>query len=90
MWVRTEFGRVTIPQHIGAFTNDVQSKSDEQPTADFYVETSDFKEVDGIKLPHKMTQVVTFPILRQKPVGTLTVTINEYKQNVPIDPKMFQ
>jgi len=90
MWVRTEFGRVTIPQHIGAFTNDVLSKSDDQPTADFYVETSDFKDVDGIKLPHKMTQVVTFPILRQKPVGTLTVTINEYKQNVRIDPKMFQ
>lgn len=90
MWVRTEFGRVTIPQQIGAFTNDVQSKSDEQPTADFYVETSDFREVDGLKLPHKLTQVVTFPVLRQRPVGTLTVTINEYKHNVQIDPKLFQ
>lgn len=90
MWVRSEFGRVTIPQQIGALSNDVQSRSDDQPTADFYVETADFREVDGLKLPHKLIQVVTFPILRQRPVGTLTVTINEYKQNVAIDPKMFQ
>ncbi len=90
MWVRTEFGRVTIPKQIGSFTNDVESKADDQPTADFYVETSDFKEVDGIKLPFKLVQVVTFPLIRQKTVGTLTSTITEYKQNVEIDPKMFQ
>jgi len=90
MWVRTEFGSVTISKQIGAFTNAVESRSDEQPTVDFYVETSDFREVDGIKLPFKLVQVVTFPILRQKAVGTITSTINEYKQNIQIDPKMFQ
>jgi hypothetical protein len=89
-WVRTEFGRVTISKQIGAFTNDVESKSDENPTVDFYVETADFREVDGLRLPFKMTQVVTFPLVRQKLVGTLNCTITEYKQNVEIDQKMFQ
>jgi len=46
--------------------------------------------VNGIKLPFKLVQVVTFPLLRQKTVGTLTTTINEYRQNIQIDPKMFQ
>ncbi|MFN7948494.1 MAG: hypothetical protein U0Z53_24290 [Blastocatellia bacterium] len=90
MWVRTEFGRVTISKQIGAFTNDVESKSDENPTVDFYVETADFREVDGVRLPFKMTQVVTFPIVRQKLVGTINCTITEYKQNIEIDQKMFQ
>jgi hypothetical protein len=90
MWVRTEFGRVTIPKQIGAFTNDVESRADEQPTVDFFVETSDFREVDGIRLPHKLIQVVTFPLLRQQRIGTLTSTITEYKHNLEIDPKMFQ
>jgi hypothetical protein len=57
---------------------------------DFYVETSDFREVDGVKLPFKFEQVVTYPILTQKRVGTLTGTIVEYRHNVEIDPKMFK
>jgi outer membrane lipoprotein-sorting protein len=90
MWVRTEFGRLTIPKQIGAFTNAVESRSDDEPVVDFYVETSDFRDVDGIKLPFRLVQVVTFPLLRQKQVGTITSTINEYRQNIEIDPKMFQ
>ena len=90
MWVRTEFGRVTIPKPIGAFTNGFESKSDDDPVVDFYVETSDFRDVDGIKLPFKLVQVVTFPLLRQKQIGTITSTISEYRQNIEIDQKMFQ
>lgn len=67
MWVRTEFGCVTIPKQIGAFTNEVEAKSDEQPTVDFYVKTSDFKAVDGLKLPHKLGQVVPFPSCASAP-----------------------
>ncbi len=88
MWVRTEFGRVTIPIQARPGAG-VEANSESQPTVDFYIETSDFKEVDGLKLPHKITHTATFPILRQQKEGTLTITINDYKQNVPIDPKMF-
>jgi hypothetical protein len=74
---------------MGTFTNDVTSK-DEESTIDFYVETSDFKEVDGVKLPFKLEIVATKPILKQKDVGTITTTISEYRHNISIDPKMFQ
>ena len=89
MWVRTDYGTVRISREMGAFTNDVVSK-DEESTVDFFVETSDFKEVDGIKLPFKLEVVATSPILRQRSVGSIIATINEYKHNVPIDPRMFQ
>jgi hypothetical protein len=89
MWLRTDYGNVRITKDMGSFTNDVTSK-DEEVTFDFYVETTDFKAVDGVKLPFKLEMVVTTPILKQKNVGTIVTTINEYRHNIPIDPKMFQ
>lgn len=89
MWVRTEYGNVRITKDLGAFSNAVQSH-DEESTIDFYVETWDFKEVDGVKLPFKLEMVATAPILKQKNVGSIVTTINEYRHNIPIDSKMFQ
>lgn len=89
MWLRTDYGSVRITKDMGGFTNDIVSK-DEEATFDFYVETTDFKTVDGVKLPFKLEMVVTAPILKQKSIGTMVTTINEYRHNIPIDPKMFQ
>jgi len=89
MWVRTDYGSVRITKDLGSFTNAPVSK-DEETTHDFYVETSDFKEVEGVKLPFKMVIVATAPILRQRNTGTIVATIKEYQHNVPIDPSMFQ
>jgi hypothetical protein len=89
MWVRTEYGIVRLTKPMSAFTNEVTSK-DEETTYDFFVETSDFKDVDGLKLPFRVEMVATAPILKQKNVGTIVITINEYRQNIEIDPKMFQ
>ena len=86
MWVRTDYGSLSftkeMPNLVGA--------KDQETTYDFYVETSDFKEVDGVKLPFKFEIVATAPILRQKSVGTIVATIKEYRHNIAIDPKMFQ
>ena len=89
MWVRSEYGSVRITRDMATFTNDVLTKDEEQ-TIDFYVETWDFKEVDGVKLPFKLEIVATAPILKQKNVGAIVATISEYRHNVQIDPKMFQ
>ena len=89
MWVRTEYGSVRLTKEMSGFTNSIESK-DQETTYDFYVETSDFKEVDGVKLPYKFEIVATAPILKQKSVGTIVATIKEYRHNVQIDPKMFQ
>lgn len=89
MWVRTDYGSVRITKDMGTFTNAGTSK-DEESTVDFYVETSDFKEVDGVKLPFKIEIVATAPILKQRNVGTIVTTISEYRHNITIDPKMFQ
>jgi hypothetical protein len=90
MWVRTDYGRASISKSIQPFTNESVSHSDDEMSVDFYFETSDFREADGVKLPFKFEQVVTYPILRQKRAGTISGTISEYQHNVPIDPKMFQ
>ncbi len=90
MWVRTDYGNVTIKKYQGPFTNDVVSHADDDIIVDFYIETSDFREVDGVKLPFRFEQVVTSPILRQRLVGTLTGTILEYRHNIDIDPKFYQ
>lgn len=89
MWVRTEYGSVRLTKEMTGFTNAIESK-DQETTYDFYVETSDFKEMDGVKLPYKFEIVATAPILKQKSVGTIIATIKEYRHNVQIDPKMFQ
>jgi hypothetical protein len=86
MWVRTDYGSVQLTKEMGTITG----PKDQETTFDFYVETSDFKEVDGVKLPFKFEIVATAPILKQKNVGTIVATINEYRHNVAIDPKMFQ
>jgi hypothetical protein len=90
MWVRTEYGKASITKPMGTFTNDVVPHGDDEITVDFYFDTSDFREADGVKLPYKFEQVVTSPILRQKKSGTISGTITEYQHNVDIDPKMFQ
>ncbi len=65
MWVRSEYGSVRVTKDMGTFTNEVTSK-DEESTIDFFVETSDFREVDGLKLPFKLEIVATKPILPAK------------------------
>src|SRR5205823_3323752 len=92
MWVRTDFGRVNIrkPQVSSANLNDVTNRSEDDVEVDFYIETSDFRDVDGIKLPFKFEQVATYPILQQKIAGTITGTIKEYMHNVNIEPKSYQ
>lgn len=89
MWLRTEYGTVRITKDMQGFTNEVVSK-DEETSYDFFVETSEFKEVDGVKLPFKVELAATSPILKQKRSGTIVATINEYRHNVPIDATMFQ
>jgi hypothetical protein len=89
MWIRTDYGSVHLTKEMGQFTNAVESK-DQETTLDFYVDTSDFKEVDGVKLPYKLEIVATSPLLKRTNVGTIVATINEYRHNVAIDPKMFQ
>ena len=86
MWDRTDYGSVQLTREMGSITG----PKDQETTIDFYVETSDFKEVDGVKLPFKFEIVATAPILKQKNVGTIVATISEYRHNVAIDPTMFQ
>ena len=86
MWVRTDYGSVQLTREMGTITG----PKDQETTIDFYIETSDFKEVDGLKLPFKFEIVATAPILKQKSVGTIVTTIKEYRHNIPIDSKMFQ
>ena len=89
MWVRTDYGSVRLTKELGSFTNAVESK-DQERTYDIYVGTSDFKDVDGVKLPFKLEVVATAPLLKHKNVGTIVAIISEYRHNVAIDPKMFQ
>jgi hypothetical protein len=90
-WLRTEFGSVTLPLRSSKqLSNNAGSLAQENPTVDFVLETSDFREVDGLKLPFKFTMTCTTPIMRQRISGTITGTISQYQHNVAIDPKMFQ
>ena len=86
MWLRTDYGSVSLTREMGSITG----PKDQETTYDFYVETSDFKSVDGVKLPFKLEIVATAPILKQKNIGTIVATISEYRHNVAIDSKMFQ
>jgi len=89
MWVRTEYGNVSLTKPMSTFSNERTSK-DEETTYEFYVDTSDFKDVEGLKLPFRIEIVATTPILKQKNIGTIVAIIKEYRQNIEIDPKMFQ
>lgn len=90
MWVRTDYGKVSFSREMREFTNDVTSQAGSEVTIDFYIETFDFRDVDGVKLPFRFVQVMTSPILRQKSIGTIVGTVREYRHNIDIDPKMFQ
>jgi len=90
MWTRTEYGKASYSKPQGGFTNDVVNKSEDDITADYYFETSDFRDVDGVKLPFKFEQRAIFPIITQTKVGSISGTITSYKHNIPIDPTMFQ
>ena len=90
MWVRTDFGTASVARQMGPFTNDVVNQGGTEATIDFYIETSDFRDVDGVKLPFRFEQTITSPFLRQKAFGTLVGTIREYRHNEGIDPNMFK
>ena len=90
MWIRTDYGSARVSKPMGEFTNQTVTHGDDEFTVDFYFETSDFREVDGVKLPFKFQQVITTPVLRQKKAGPISGTITQYQHNVLIDPKMFQ
>jgi hypothetical protein len=90
MWVRTEFGRATIQKTLGEFTNASVSHGEDSTEVDFYCETSDFREVNGIKLPFQFVHTITWPILNTKIVGEVKGSITEYRHNAPIDPSMFK
>ncbi len=90
MWVRTDFGKSHISREMRPFSNDPINHGADELTVDFYIETSDFREVSGIKLPFKFQQLVTTPFLRQSTSGMITGTISEYRHNEPINPEMFR
>jgi hypothetical protein len=90
MWVRTEFGQATIQKMMGQFTNARVSHGEDTTNVDFYCDTYNFREVDGVKLPFQFVHTITWPILNGKLVGEIKGIITEYRHNVPIDPTMFQ
>ena len=90
MWVRTDYGKAHVTREMRPFSNDPVNHSADELTVDFFIETSDFREVSGVKLPFKFQQVVTAPLLRQSANGLITGTISEYRHNEQIDPNMFQ
>ncbi len=90
MWIRSEFGQATIQKMMGKFTNESVSRAEDSTNVDFYCDTYDFRDVDGIKLPFQFVHTITWPILNSKLVGEIKGTIAEYRHNVPIDPVMFQ
>jgi len=90
MWVRTEFGRATIQKTLGKFTNASVSHGEDNTEVDFFCEASDFRDVDGIKLPFQFLHTITWPVLNTKIVGEIKGSITEYRHNVPIDRSMFQ
>jgi len=90
MWLRTDYGSVSVARQMGTFTNDIVNQGGTETTFDFYIETADFRDVDGVKLPFRFVQTITAPFITQKAVGTLVGEIKEYKHNEGIDPKMYQ
>lgn len=66
------------------------NRSQDDFDVDFYIETSDFRTVDGVKLPFKFEQVATYPILQQRLVGTITGVVKQYIHNLNIDPNSYK
>ena len=88
MWVRSEYGRADITRLMAqGFRED---HSEDESTIDFAFQTSDFREVDGVKLPFKFEQTMSAPMIRGKLFAIMTGTITDYKHNLPIDPKVFE
>lgn len=90
MWVRTEYGKVGFSKPMQEFTNASVPHSEDEVSMDFYFENSDFRDVDGVKLPYKYELAITYPQLHNKMSGPIFGTITEYRHNEPIDPKMFR
>ena len=90
LWLRTDYGKAHVQQQMKGFTNEPVGRGQDDLIVDLYIETSDFREVDGLKLPHRFDMLVTIPILRQRTSGVITGTITEYRHNQPIDPQMFR
>ncbi|MGH9904601.1 MAG: hypothetical protein ACRD8U_03330 [Pyrinomonadaceae bacterium] len=90
MWVKTAYGSLTLEKNLATLSNEFVKHGDDQTKIEFYVETWDFKEVDGVILPFKFEHTATFPILRQTVSGSLKGTVTEYRHNIDIDPKMFK
>lgn len=90
MWVRTDYGKASVSKEMGQFTNDVENRAANELTVDFYIETSDFRDVDGVKLPFQFEQVMSTPFLRQSSAGTILCKISQYQHNIQIDPAMFK
>lgn len=86
MWVRTDFGSVELGD-----TNLILNNSGGAITIiDFFQEYSDFREVDGVRLPYKFTHMIIPPVSPNSRAAVVEVEITEYKHNLRIDPKMFQ
>lgn len=83
-WLRTDFGTVRPLESIGGGT-----AGQEVP---FYIETSDYRPVDGVMLPFRIKQSVPYPLaggVERRTYGELTVTIDQYQHNVDLDPAFF-
>jgi hypothetical protein len=84
MLVRIDYGSVEIPD-----TRIILDNTPKNTSIDFYQEFSDFRDVDGIKLPFKLKHVTIPPISPNQRASAVDVEITEYKHNLKIDPKLF-
>jgi hypothetical protein len=89
MWIRTDFGQAHYAKQAGAFSNGAVAHNQDEITVDYYFVTSDFRKIDGLMLPFKFEQVITYPLTRDKSSSVIKGTITEYKHDIPIDPGMF-
>lgn len=85
MLIRIDHGSVELPDTRIILDN----SPNKGQTIDFYQEFSDFREVDGIKLPFKLKHVTIPPISQNQRAGLVDVEITGYKHNLKIDPKLF-
>lgn len=86
MWVRTDYGSV----ELGDTRMAIDNSGGASLTIDFYQEYSDFRDIDGIKLPFKFKHMMIPPVSSNNRASLVEVEITDYKHNLKIDPKMFQ